>query len=80
MAWNRTASTTTKHTCNNGRGPAFGRKTPGCARCDELLDGASPVVWTITEERDRARRHAEEDARWRAAHVCKSYTCTCADS
>ena len=33
--------TTTKqaaqHTCG---GPAFGRKTPGCPRCDELLAGA----------------------------------------
>lgn len=31
----------TQHTCNNGRGP-FGRKTPGCPRCDELLRGALP--------------------------------------
>jgi hypothetical protein len=33
---------TTKHTCG---GPAFGRKTPGCPRCDELLAGAAPVQW-----------------------------------
>lgn len=36
---------TTKHTCNNGNGPVFGRKTTGCPRCDELLSGASPVSW-----------------------------------
>lgn len=36
---------TTKHTCNEGRGPVFGRKVAGCARCDELLAGAAPVVW-----------------------------------
>lgn len=28
---------TTAHTCNDGSGPQFGRKTPGCPRCDELL-------------------------------------------
>lgn len=33
---------TTKHTCG---GPTFGRKTPGCPRCDELLAGAAPVKW-----------------------------------
>jgi len=32
----------TKHTCNSGRGPSFGRKTAGCPRCDELLAGAEP--------------------------------------
>lgn len=30
----------TEHTCNNGRGPYYGRKTPGCPRCDELIAGA----------------------------------------
>lgn len=39
MAW--TKSSTTKHTCG---GPSFGRKTPGCPRCDELIAGAAPVV------------------------------------
>jgi len=33
---------TTKHTCG---GPVFGKKTPGCPRCDELLAGAKPVQW-----------------------------------
>lgn len=31
-------ATTTAHTCG---GPKFGRKTPGCPRCDELLGGAA---------------------------------------
>lgn len=44
MAW-PTKPKTTKHTCNDGNGPAFGRKTPGCPRCDELLAGAAPVAW-----------------------------------
>jgi hypothetical protein len=30
-------TTPTAHTCG---GPKFGRKTPGCPRCDELLAGA----------------------------------------
>lgn len=29
----------TEHTCG---GPKFGRKTPGCPRCDELIAGATP--------------------------------------
>jgi len=36
----------TKHTCNGGNNPVFGRKTAGCARCDELLAGAAPVRWS----------------------------------
>lgn len=32
----------TKHTCNDGAGPHFGRKTAGCPRCDELSNGAAP--------------------------------------
>ena len=45
---------TTKHTCN---GPVFGRKTPGCPRCDELLAGAKPVNWacrTVPQYDERA--------------------------
>lgn len=53
MAWQQ--STTTKHTCG---GPVFGRKTPGCPRCDELSAGASPVTWDWAE---RSRRNAELD-------------------
>lgn len=45
---------TTKHTCNDGNGPAFGRKTVGCPRCDELLAGAKPVQWASSrQQRDR---------------------------
>lgn len=31
-----------RHTCNDGGGPRWGRKTSGCPRCDELLAGAAP--------------------------------------
>lgn len=44
MSTQRTATKTTAHTCG---GPTFGRKTPGCPRCDELLAGAAPVTWNI---------------------------------
>ena len=53
MSW--TKSTTTKHTCG---GPAFGRKTPGCPRCDELIAGAAPVVWRNTSKQDDVQRCA----------------------
>lgn len=36
---------TTKHTCRDGRGPAFGYRTAGCPRCEELTLGAKPVQW-----------------------------------
>jgi hypothetical protein len=35
-------SAVTVHTCNEGAGPFFGRKTAGCPRCEELLSGAVP--------------------------------------
>jgi hypothetical protein len=62
MAW--TKSNTTKHTCG---GPSFGRLTPGCPRCDELLDGAAPVAqpWRAKAERDAEqtrRSHREHFA------------------
>ncbi|BEL07790.1 hypothetical protein Q0Z83_059810 [Actinoplanes sichuanensis] len=52
----------TKHTCNGGRGPAFGKKTPGCPRCDELLGGAAPrqLGWV---ERKRRRESDEQLSR-----------------
>lgn len=43
---------TTKHTCG---GPVFGRKTVGCPRCDELLNGATPVTWNIRPSRETTR-------------------------
>lgn len=49
-----------KHTCNGGKGPKWGRKTPGCPRCDELLedavlpphtcnDGKGPIFGSVTQ-------------------------------
>jgi hypothetical protein len=57
MAWK--TSTTTKHTCG---GPAFGRKTPGCPRCDELIAGAAPVTWAHSSREEDRRRSAEISA------------------
>lgn len=60
---------TTKHTCNGGRNPVFGRKTAGCPRCDELIAGAPAVVW---------RNRKEEEARLIReirAHDCKRSGC-----
>ena len=68
MSWAK--STTTKHTCNDGSGPAFGRKTPGCPRCDELLAGAKPVQWALTGRQEDARRAAEI-----RAHDCRASRC-----
>ncbi len=62
MAWSK--STTTKHTCNGARGPAFGRKTPGCPRCDEMIAGAAPV--RQPGSRQRQRDEAERSAAMRA--------------
>lgn len=67
MAWKK--STTTKHTCG---GPAFGRRTAGCPRCDELAAGAAPVTqpW---------RKHYADMAAQRAesirTHDCKRAGC-----
>ena len=37
----------TRHTCNDGDGPYFGRldTTGDCPRCAELKSGASPRKW-----------------------------------
>ena len=47
---------TTRHTCG---GPIFGRKTPGCPRCDELLTGAEPVRWAPSRRDDDLQRSRE---------------------
>jgi len=60
MTWSK--STTTRHTCG---GPAFGRKTPGCPRCDELLAGAEAVTWDWA---DKKRRDEEQERRAHAEH------------
>lgn len=43
----------TKHTCNDGFGPSFGRKTAGCPRCDELISGAAPRSWAKSNDKRR---------------------------
>ena len=63
MAWAK--STTTRHTCG---GPAFGRKTIGCPRCDELLAGAEPVRFACNP----ARQQRLTDIR---NHDCKVSRC-----
>lgn len=60
---------TTKHTCNSGNGPVFGRKTAGCPRCDELSNGAKPVVWAGNRaQRDDAQRCREIAAHFSGHH------------
>lgn len=59
MAWTTTTEKKTAHTCNNGGGPNFGKKTPGCPRCDELITGAAPRAWRGQALRDYNRK-AEE--------------------
>ena len=51
---------TTKHTCNSGGGPVFGRKTVGCPRCNELIDGAPAVQWRNTECRTNSKIRSAE--------------------
>src|ERR1035441_5818452 len=65
VSWSK--STTTKHTCG---GPVFGKKTPDCPRCDELLAGAEPVRWAMTRQQDDAQRAAEI-----RAHDCTVSRC-----
>lgn len=48
---------TTKHTCG---GPVFGKKTPGCPRCEELLAGATPVSWSLGAYRANDQTHRLE--------------------
>ena len=43
--------TRVRHTCNNGDGPYFGRRTAGCPRCDELTAGAAPREWSGSRRR-----------------------------
>lgn len=71
MSWNTTtAPKTTKHTCG---GPSFGRKTPGCPRCDELLAGAAPVAQAWRNKPTRA----QEDAMLAAAIRNHVHTARC---
>lgn len=62
---------TTKHTCNNGMNPVFGRKTVGCPRCDELLAGAPSVQWSGYRKAEQERVRIAEIR----AHDCKKSGC-----
>jgi hypothetical protein len=62
----------TRHTCNDGNGPYFGRKTSGCPRCDQLLAGAAPVVQTWRNERKENEKRFETALR---AHDCRTSNC-----
>ena len=62
---------TTKHTCNAGRGPVFGRRVAGCPRCDELTAGAAPVLWAAARKA-RDTRSLTDAIR---AHNCKASRC-----
>jgi hypothetical protein len=57
----------TTHTCNNGNGPVFGRKTQGCPRCDELMAGAAPRSWGNQEVKEYNFRAG---IAYRASPVC----------
>lgn len=49
----------------------FGRKDESCPRCQELIAGAAPRVWSGT-------RKAQQDRSFRAslrAHDCKASKC-----
>lgn len=63
---------TTKHTCNGGNGPVFGRKAEGCPRCDELLSGAAPVVWASMGLK---KRNEAMQLRAIREHDCKRSNC-----
>jgi hypothetical protein len=53
-------SAKTEHTCNDGRGPHFGRLTPGCPRCDQLAAGDPPRALGWVERRDQQARYDEQ--------------------
>ena len=55
-----------RHTCG---GPAFGRLTPGCPRCDELASGAPARQWRGASRREQDRqRSAEIHAHFASEH------------
>ena len=75
MAWPARVKTT-PHTCG---GPSFGRRTPGCPRCDELAAGAAPVAWgnsKANKDADKARRAAVSSCR---GHATCRVVCLCGD-
>jgi len=54
-------ATTTQHTCG---GPTFGRKTPGCPRCDELLAGAPARDRFAPREPSPGTKHTCGGPKW----------------
>ena len=66
-----TSSTATRHTCNDGNPPIFGRRTHGCARCEELAAGAAPRTGWGARKRDAEARHIAEIR----AHSCAVSRC-----
>ena len=52
------------HSCG---GPVFGRLTPGCRRCDELLAGAAP--------RQGWSRRSRYDGQGSGRHSCQDSNC-----
>lgn len=66
---------TTRHTCNDGNGPVFGRKTAGCPRCDELANGAAPVVWSGSRKVQEDIQRCREITEHFAGHHHKSGGC-----
>ena len=58
---------TQQHDCG---GPVFGRTTPGCPRCDELIAGAPPITWNIRRRETDAEISAMIDA-----HNCEESKC-----
>lgn len=72
MSRENTTSRTTKHTCG---GPVFGKKTPGCPRCDELLAGAEPVQWNIERQvkcSNGCGRYVERGENWGPHPTCRT--------
>lgn len=59
---------TTKHTCG---GPVFGKKTPGCPRCDEMIAGAPAVKWNKVRQASNDMQRVREIR----AHDCKMSKC-----
>lgn len=65
----------TKHTCNAGRGPVFGKRTSGCPRCDELAAGAPPVAWRGSASRAFRSGQAARELKAIREHDCARNGC-----
>ena len=58
MTWKTQAGT--RHTCNDGAGPHFGRlaERGACKRCDELRFGMPPRAWAKSQDARRCEEIA----------------------